>query len=215
VSPPDEPVSTEAQPVERDLAAAETPPPDAAAAEPETAPEYQSFLSSKPFKASPPLLPDGTCGGIIGVDGQCCSTVVVGGCTAEDVEADRLRKETSQRAWLESLTSAKQNHGKFPSNYAALVRKWFAGTLKDPYSARYGRISKPRKEHAIDDVFEQKALFGWSVCATVNAKNSYGAYTGNSVYWFLIVNNEIVRSMEVEDSTEIYIGRAVDCSDGP
>lgn len=210
-SPSVEPGQAEAQPLANADLVAESPPADAGAApntaEPEPEPDL-SFLAEPPS----PLNADGTCAGIIGVDGKCCSTVRVGGCTAADIEADRVRKEAAERAWRESLTSGKQDHGKYPSRYAALVRKWFTGTLKDPYSAKYGRISKPRKEHAIE---AGEGIFGWSVCATVNAKNSFGAYTGNAVFWFLIVNNEIVRSKELEGDDEIYIGRPVNCADGP
>lgn len=118
-------------------------------------------------------------------------------------------------AWKESLSSSQFNHGSKPANYVALTRKWFANNLRDPASARYGRTSKPRKEQEIVNQSEKKALFGWSVCAFVNAKNGFGGYTGNTPYWFLIVNGAIVDAREVEEGDEIYIGHPINCSDGP
>ena len=121
----------------------------------------------------------------------------------------------AETEWLASLDSAKNNHGKYPTSYKSLVRSWFTKTLKDPYSAKYGGVTRPRKEHAIEDGSQHKAIFGWSVCATVNAKNGFGAYVGNTVYWFLIADGAIARTQELEQSTEIYIGREINCADGP
>ena len=177
-----------------------------------------SFLA-EPAPRTPvqrPVQPDGTCDGIIGLDGECCSLIRVDGCTDADIEADRAKKEHATSAWLASLESSKESHGKYPTNYASLVRSYFAATLKDPYSARYGRVSKPRKEHAVVDMDERAAVFGWSVCASVNAKNGFGAYVGNAVFWLFIANGKVVRTLELETGEEeIHIGRPVNCADGP
>ncbi|MBC7948356.1 MAG: hypothetical protein H7Y42_10785 [Chitinophagaceae bacterium] len=46
----------------------------------------------------------------------------------------------------------------------AAARKAVLNGLKDPYSAKFGRFTQVNKDHA---------------CYTVNARNSYGGYTGN------------------------------------
>ena len=104
------------------------------------------------------------------------------------------------------------DYGSFPDNYETLIREWHSKNLKDPDSARYRHISRPRKEHAIENQFQQKAVYGYSVCATVNARNSYGGYTGDRTMWFLISNGVIVRFQDA--SKPIYIGRMTNCVDG-
>lgn len=152
--------------------------------------------------------------GLKRANGTCCSVHRAhssNSCTP----ADEQYAEEQHKAWRSSLASTAHNHGTFPSNYKSLVIKRFSEVLKDPYSAKYGRFSRPRKEHAIEDVSLERAVFGWSTCVDVNAKNSFGAYTGNTTFWFLIVDDKIVRSSEVTGGDEIYIGRPINCADGP
>ena len=51
-------------------------------------------------------------------------------------------------------------------------------SLKDPYSAQY-KFYNPVNSHHIGDGIRQ---FGWFICGVVNAKNSYGGYTGDSFF---------------------------------
>lgn len=81
-------------------------------------------------------------------------------------------------------------------------------------SVIYGRISKPRKEHAVTNQFRREVVHGYSVCASVNAKNSYGGYTGQKQRWFLIRKSQIIRTNETKFG-EIYIGHRINCEDGP
>jgi hypothetical protein len=104
------------------------------------------------------------------------------------------------------------DYGKYPTDYEAIVKSWFDTKLKDPDSAKYKSISKPRKEHAIVNQFRKEAVYGYSVCATVNAKNSYGGYTGYTTQWFLIRDGSIVRTQDA--SMRIYIGHNTNCEDG-
>jgi hypothetical protein len=48
-------------------------------------------------------------------------------------------------------------------------------TLKDPDSAKFGK----------------EAVFQWRACGVVNAKNSYGGYTGDETYWLKSSNRSI------------------------
>lgn len=65
--------------------------------------------------------------------------------------------------------------GACPSAVEGLLKAWAETTLKDPDSARYVHVSKPRKEWAVE---RQQPIYGWSVSATINARNSCGGYAG-------------------------------------
>ena len=69
------------------------------------------------------------------------------------------------------------------------------------------------KEHVITNQFKKEADYGYSVCSDVNARNSFGGYTGMKTRWFLIRNGTIVRSNKPR--YHIYIGRPYRCIDGP
>lgn len=110
------------------------------------------------------------------------------------------------------LTNAE--HGQFPENYEVLIKEWASTNLKDPDSAKYTRISKPRKEYM---VVELKPFFGYSTCATINAKNSYGGYIGNRNFWFMIRDGKIVRSQNIDAKFPgkiISRGHLANCEDG-
>lgn len=67
--------------------------------------------------------------------------------------------------------------GPAPKDPAAAIQPFLHGFLKDPYSAQIKIVSGP-------SFFTQKsgllgsAVYGWGICFDVNAKNSYGGYTG-------------------------------------
>lgn len=118
----------------------------------------------------------------------------------------------------ETVDTKNANYGPYPSNYEALIKAWGEENLKDPESARYGKISKPRKEFMFK---ESKPFFGYSICAGINAKNSYGGYTGSQPHWFLIRDGKIARSQNTEipiagiiPGNTISRGHFVNCSDG-
>jgi hypothetical protein len=54
-----------------------------------------------------------------------------------------------------------------PKNYAEQIDKAFVQRLKDPASRQISYVGKP---------------YGSAVCGTVNAKNSFGGYTGQQVF---------------------------------
>jgi hypothetical protein len=118
----------------------------------------------------------------------------------------------------QAVDTKNANYGAYPTDYEALVKNWGSANLKDPDSARYSKISKPRKEY----MFENKQpFFGYSICAAINAKNSYGGYTGNQTYWFLIRDGKIARTQNTEipiagfiPGTTISRGHFVNCNDG-
>ncbi len=95
-----------------------------------------------------------------------------------------------------------------------LVKAYYIDVLKDPETARFGRVTRPIRAHAIANVFKHEAVYGYSVCATVNARNSYGGYTGRRATWFLIYEGRIVQAST--PGYAIYIdGPQARCVDGP
>lgn len=127
-------------------------------------------------------------------------------------EKDRIANE-----WKQTLPAPDADYGVYPADYEALVKAHMEATLKDPESARYSNFSKPRKEHIITNVGAKEAAYGYSVCVLVNAKNSYGGYTGNHQYWFFMRDGKIMRSNDVDSGyfgKIIYQGRNVNCQDG-
>lgn len=117
---------------------------------------------------------------------------------------------------------AHANFGPYPSNYEAQIKSWAEMKLKDPYSAKYVHFSTPRKEWAIA---EKQPIYGWSVCAAINSKNSYGGYTGAQEFWFFFRDGKIFRGQNTEQDagipgmisipgTRISVGHDVNCDDG-
>jgi hypothetical protein len=104
--------------------------------------------------------------------------------------------------------------GPYPLNQEELIKQWSLTNLKDPESVRYSTFSKPRKEYIIENY---NPVYGFSVCVGINAKNSYGGYTGTTVFWFFIRDSKLVR---VKNTTEKYIGEIIsvghkcNCEDG-
>ena len=121
---------------------------------------------------------------------------------------------TAKPGWRPSPIEIRTaDYGAYPSDYETIVKGWYLRSLKDPDSARFGRITRPLREHAIRNQFRKEAVYGYSVCARVNARNSFGGYTGFKTRWFLIRNGRIVRTSPPR--FHIYIGRPYRCIDGP
>ncbi len=71
-----------------------------------------------------------------------------------------------------------------PSDPTPLIRESLGDVLRDAGSAEIRITRGPRRaSFAITDT---SGLEGWAVCATVNAKNAYGAYAGREQWVFLI-----------------------------
>ena len=67
---------------------------------------------------------------------------------------------------------------KLPNNYKSLIHNFFTTALKDPDSAKY-IFYKPVRAYTAST----KVVF-WMVRVDVNAKNSYGGYTGYKPFIF-------------------------------
>jgi len=109
-------------------------------------------------------------------------------------------------AWSQTLPESGAEFGKYPAKYQEIIKSYLEKYLKDPDSAKYSVFTKPRKEFAIDNALNKHAIYGYSACVLVNAKNSYGGYTGNHLFWFFIQNDNIIRA---QDATENSLGQII------
>jgi len=81
------------------------------------------------------------------------------------------------------------DYGAAPTNPEPAIRAYFQNALKDPESARY-EIGNPVRGYygkTLSNLAGPRDIkYGWLVPTSVNAKNSYGGYTGKHPYhcWF-------------------------------
>ncbi|MCW2477758.1 hypothetical protein J5224_01345 [Candidatus Symbiopectobacterium sp. NZEC135] len=82
---------------------------------------------------------------------------------------------------------AAASYGELPSNYQDQIKSHFSATLKDPYSAQYTFLPT-FKGYSQDGAWAPsggKVMYGHVAPVLVNAKNSYGGYTGNQRHVFI------------------------------
>ena len=97
---------------------------------------------------------------------------------------------------------AHADYGPFPDNYEQIVKIYYSSVLKDPNSAIYKEITSPRT-WALGNRLEG-AKFGYLVCVTLNAKNSYGGYVGYKTDALLIRNSAVIEYIQ----NGVYFGHA-------
>jgi ketosteroid isomerase-like protein len=87
-------------------------------------------------------------------------------------------------------------YGEMPTQYEEAIRQYFQEYLKDPDSVQYKEITKPEKGYVTTVagvIFAHETrLLGWTVKATINAKNAHGAYVGFKTYTFLFRGEKLV-----------------------
>ena len=103
---------------------------------------------------------------------------------------------TPPSAQVSMKTVRSENYGSYPKNYERRVRHYLNETLLDPDSAKI-RIGTPHKVFQIYNPLkytyppktprELKTNEYYVVCAEVNAKNTFGGYTGwqTKIYRFV------------------------------
>jgi hypothetical protein len=109
------------------------------------------------------------------------------------------------------------NFGPYPKNYKKLIQEYMKNHLLDPGSVRYRFFLEPVKVNAIsaaylselNSIIESKGksfvrngtilpddpdnyIFCYRVPVYINAKNTYGGFTGEQVYIFYIKNSKII-----------------------
>jgi ketosteroid isomerase-like protein len=87
-------------------------------------------------------------------------------------------------------------YGDMPIDYEDAIRKYFLEHLKYPDSVQYREITKPEQGYstAVTGIFLMRETreYGWTVKATINAKNSHDSYAGFKTYTFLFRGQKIV-----------------------
>lgn len=95
---------------------------------------------------------------------------------------------------------AAADYGAPPTDYEKSIRDYLQTALKDPYSYDMKILFEPRKDWT---AFLSKKTYGYAVCANVNAKNSFGAYGGFKLVYFLIRDDQVVSSWGLGQNEEI------------
>lgn len=82
-----------------------------------------------------------------------------------------------------------------PQNYEKTIKDLMSVQLKDPYSAQY-KFEAPYKGYANKGlIYGGGRDYGWVVRVWVNAKNSFGGYTGYQPHIYLFRGERIVREL--------------------
>lgn len=92
--------------------------------------------------------------------------------------------------------------GPLPTAYKATVATWARGSFLDPYSLRDVFVTKPVEAEA------QSGQYGWLVCLGVNARNRFGAYTGQQWHALLLRDGSVVDAYPKSTSSNQPIGLA-------
>lgn len=127
--------------------------------------------------------------------------LAVAGNAAADSERRSKAEAAAADAWVKTLPEPGADHGPVPEDYEEIVKHYFADQLKDPDSAKYSDFRGPKPNFLIVNKFEKTAKYGYVVCVHINARNSYGGYTGKKLAWTFIRDGAVVESA-IEDSTE-------------
>lgn len=99
---------------------------------------------------------------------------------------------------------ASADYGAYPGDYEQVVEGYMQSILKDPDSARYEFLNSPKKGWA--GIGNKR--FGYVVCANINAKNSFGGYTGNRLNYFFIKDGSVIDASlgEGGDYGDVMVG---------
>lgn len=84
---------------------------------------------------------------------------------------------------------ATADFGELPGDYHEIIKAYMQSRLKDPESARYDFTRSPGKVWMGNP---GNRTYGWAACAGINAKNSYGGYTGPQTHYFVIKSGTVV-----------------------
>lgn len=88
------------------------------------------------------------------------------------------------------------DYGPKPTKHEATIKAWFEVRLKDPFSAQY-YFQEPVQSYLKEAPLMGGRLYvGWQVNMQVNAKNSFGGYTGRQAYAFFLKDEQIIYVVE-------------------
>jgi ketosteroid isomerase-like protein len=87
-------------------------------------------------------------------------------------------------------------YGEMPTFYQDTIRKYFLKHLKYPDSIQYREITNPEQGYTTavtgTILMRETRTYGWTVKASINAKNSPDTYVGFKTYTFLFRGEKIV-----------------------
>jgi ketosteroid isomerase-like protein len=87
-------------------------------------------------------------------------------------------------------------YGEMPTNYRDAIREYFPKHLKYPDSIQYREITSPEQGYTTavtgTILMRETRTYGWTVKATINAKNPRDSYVGFKTYTFLFRGEKIV-----------------------
>lgn len=86
-----------------------------------------------------------------------------------------------------------KDFGEYPENYKEVIKLYYSVRLKDPESARYEWPEEPFKGFYIEGGFKNP-IYGYICPVGINAKNSFGGYTGMKMRIFIMKGNELLAS---------------------
>lgn len=105
------------------------------------------------------------------------------------------------RPSAEQLASA--DYGQYPSDYEQTIKSYMAQRLKDPYSAQFQFLNPPKT--AWNGIGGLK--YGYAVCVLINAKNSFGGYTGSQLSYFMLRGSTVIDSQHGTDEYSSAMAR--------
>lgn len=134
------------------------------------------------------------CGGMAG----CIPTQQI--TYSEYIKIDVMNRRIASTHRAEEGLQSLQSIPKLPKNWKQLVQNTIARYLKDPDSAKYSFYDNPKFysfsnsgsfAKSAEFVLPTSPLLGHAGLVFVNAKNSYGGYTGNTPWLYMITNGKI------------------------
>jgi hypothetical protein len=86
---------------------------------------------------------------------------------------------------------ARADYGAYPENFKDIIGQYVSSRLKDPDSAQFRYQNYPKPGYSRLGGMK----FGYVVCVAINAKNSFGGYTGYHANYFMIKDGVIIDAM--------------------
>ena len=96
------------------------------------------------------------------------------------------------------------DYGPKPEKYKQVVIDYMADRLKDPYSVKYSNWKELARAYAGKI---GSFTYGWGTCVYINAKNSWGAYNGAKISYFVIREDSVVHAESGIDRGSLALQR--------
>lgn len=139
------------------------------------------------------------------------AVLFLSGCAPNQQMQEAKKRDAEFEMAVKNINLETADVGSNPSDYQPLIEGAIRDQLKDPESAQFTGFTTPRKEVMVD---QRKFIYGYSSCVFVNAKNSYGGYTGKHLYWAFMRDNKVLRIQNTNGAygSIIFHGRPINCN---